>query len=254
MAEDGRCPECGSITVWEGVCSRCGWEADADEGDDAPLPEIDEDVPDHQNEALLARLYDEAGGSIKGVVDAHDFEVTYFAVRNWLIEFGIHEPGTYGVTASAIEGSALETSGTGERVDGGAVAEPDGVNPGEADEAAETPAPAPAPDPEPVGSVDRNGGRPEADVPRWERDWSQRTPAGEIGGVVGPVPEGVTAERLRAAVREDDVETIGDVCQVLGLDLGRGGVGRGGIRQALHNLGLYDDLDDPERDDRGVVV
>lgn len=49
----------------------------------------DSERPDYQREDLLRVAYEEAG-SIKGA--AERFDASYFTVRNWLIEYGIHVP------------------------------------------------------------------------------------------------------------------------------------------------------------------
>lgn len=74
-----------------------------------------------------------------------------------------------------------------------------------------------------------------------------------LSGIPVDVPDGVTADSLQDAVRSGDCRTIGDVCDWIGLELDGNGTGRGAVRSALHRLGLYEELDDPEGDTHEVV-
>lgn len=57
-----------------------------------------DDVPDHRNPELLARLYHEHDGNCSEMCRQHDFDVTSSRVRHYLIEFGIHEVTPQGAT------------------------------------------------------------------------------------------------------------------------------------------------------------
>jgi hypothetical protein len=47
------------------------------------------DRPRYQIESELRRAYEEAGSILAA---SRRFDASYFTVRNWLIEYGIHEP------------------------------------------------------------------------------------------------------------------------------------------------------------------
>lgn len=92
------CGYCGyGPTTWRGVNAHHGSSPEHD-GDPIRLdhePSEDElvgvEIPDHRDQQVLERLYDEHDGCISALYRAHEFEVSMGRVRHYLIEYGIHE-------------------------------------------------------------------------------------------------------------------------------------------------------------------
>lgn len=100
-------------------------------------------------------------------------------------------------------------------------------------------------------TVEMFGEPDENEQPVRFRDWSNRPRAGSLRGMNTSLPDDVTAPQIQAAVRHADVQTIDDVCEVVGLEVEGGSANKRGVmREALQKLGLYEDLDDPEGERR----
>lgn len=191
-------------------CPHCGEPIDLGEGEE----------PAYDDPELLADLYATHDGNMRAVHESLDVDVGYQTIRQRLIDFGIHEVESYGVSDDEADEAAQE--------------------PAPADRADRTDPPGPEADSEPSAPPEGNG-------QRWV-DFSQREPAGSLSGLDVHVPEGVTPARVRAAVDRPDVETIDDVCRVLGIPISNHGRHRGMMRKVLMRLDAYDELPDPERE------
>lgn len=92
------CGYCGhGPTTWRGVNAHHGssnHDGDPVRLDEGPSREdliAPDDIPDHKNPDLLARLYRKHDGNYTAMCRAYDFEVGPGRVRHYLIEFGIHD-------------------------------------------------------------------------------------------------------------------------------------------------------------------
>lgn len=68
--------------------------------------------------------------------------------------------------------------------------------------------------------------------------------------ILADVPDGVTPERIQAAVQSGECHTIDDVCAFIGVEVDGNGHPIGAMRDVLQRLDLYDELLDPEGDRR----